>query len=372
VIVVAAALLFFQPPPGGPPRPALSASVRLEDWALMRSAAASVLGWRVGIPASAFGPVTFSEAAAKVDALGLAFIAGSDSQQFSKEIPKKLDYKLAPGEIEAVRDRLRSLNMRMPVYFASSCSAEVFKFAKSLGVETVICTSPAESMPAGVGAVVETVDALVAVKDRPAVLRLRDEKNMTKLVQEMYRSGAKPVFISVETTSPAALEALDRALQPVMALRVNEMSRTAAIRRPDRLPADERQKVEAALPQSAPAKPKKPRKLLVLDFNVAYGGHRSIPHANLALELMGKRTGAYEAVFSNDLDNLKYDKIKQIDAIYLNNTVGMIIVDPEVLGRPYTICERGRWARRKSRCQPRIDGLGGVWRDDRNEVGCSS
>src|SRR5688572_17493533 len=153
----------------------------------MRSAAASVLGLRVGIPATAFGQMTFSEAAAKVDALGLAFIAGSDSQQFSKEIPKKLDYKLAPGEIEAVRDRLRSLNMRMPIYFASSCGPEVFNFAKTLGVETVVCTSAAESMP-GVGAVVETVDALVALKDRPAVLRLRDEKNMTKLVQEMYRS----------------------------------------------------------------------------------------------------------------------------------------------------------------------------------------
>src|SRR5947207_13821046 len=50
---------------------------------------------------------------------------------------------------------------------------------------------------------------------------------------------------------------------------------------------------------------------LVLDLNIAYGGHRSIPAQNLALELMGKNTGAYEAVFSNDLDNLKSDKIRQ-------------------------------------------------------------
>jgi hypothetical protein len=45
---------------------------------------------------------------------------------------------------------------------------------------------------------------------------------------------------------------------------------------------------------------------------------------------MGAQTGAYEAIFSNDLDNLKYDKIKQFDAVFLNNTVGMIFVDPEV------------------------------------------
>jgi type 1 glutamine amidotransferase len=45
---------------------------------------------------------------------------------------------------------------------------------------------------------------------------------------------------------------------------------------------------------------------------------------------MGKNTGAYEAVFSNDLDNLKYDRIKQFDAVFLNNTVGMVFVDSEV------------------------------------------
>ncbi|HKE24917.1 MAG TPA: ThuA domain-containing protein, partial [Bryobacteraceae bacterium] len=49
-----------------------------------------------------------------------------------------------------------------------------------------------------------------------------------------------------------------------------------------------------------------------------------------ALESMGKQTGAYEAVFSNDLANLKYDKIKQFDAVYLNNTVGVLFPDPEV------------------------------------------
>jgi type 1 glutamine amidotransferase len=63
---------------------------------------------------------------------------------------------------------------------------------------------------------------------------------------------------------------------------------------------------------------------------VAYPGHRSIPAENYGLEEMGKRTGAYEAVFNNDLDNLKYDRIKQFDAVFLNNTVGMIFVDPAV------------------------------------------
>jgi len=88
--------------------------------------------------------------------------------------------------------------------------------------------------------------------------------------------------------------------------------------------------VFAAVPFEAPAKPKKTRKLLVLDLQVAYGGHGSIPAANLALELWGKKTGAFTPEFSNDLDNLKYLKIKDYDAVFLNNNVGQVFPDPEV------------------------------------------
>jgi type 1 glutamine amidotransferase len=85
------------------------------------------------------------------------------------------------------------------------------------------------------------------------------------------------------------------------------------------------------LPQQAVARPRKPRRLLVLDLCVGYSGHiASRFWVNYALETMGKRTGAYEAVFSNDLDNLKSGKINQFDAVYLNNTVGQIFADQEV------------------------------------------
>jgi type 1 glutamine amidotransferase len=69
-------------------------------------------------------------------------------------------------------------------------------------------------------------------------------------------------------------------------------------------------------------------------MNVGYGagnsGHASIPAANLVIELMAKKYGLYEPVFSNDLDNFKYDKIRQFDAVLLNNDVGIMFVDPEV------------------------------------------
>jgi type 1 glutamine amidotransferase len=59
-------------------------------------------------------------------------------------------------------------------------------------------------------------------------------------------------------------------------------------------------------------------------------GHAPIPHANYAFELMGRNTGAWQTVFSNDLDNLKYDRIRQFDAVMLNSTESDISADPAV------------------------------------------
>ena len=139
----------------------------------------------------------------------------------------------------------------------------------------------------------------------------------------------KPALLTVNAAEPS-LQSLERLIHPLMAEQVMKMSRSTAIRGPDRLSGEERTAIDAALPRKAQAQPKKPRKLLVLDINVAYPGHRSIPAENYGLEQMGKNTGAYEAVFSNDLDNLRYDNIKKFDAVFLNNTVGMVFVDPGV------------------------------------------
>jgi type 1 glutamine amidotransferase len=90
-----------------------------------------------------------------------------------------------------------------------------------------------------------------------------------------------------------------------------------------------RQRIDAAVPRQAVAKPRKSRRLLVTDIQM-YSGHSSIPHGNLLLELIGKYTGAFEPVFSNDLNLLKYPRIKEFDAVYLNNVCGMVHNDPEV------------------------------------------
>ena len=93
---------------------------------------------------------------------------------------------------------------------------------------------------------------------------------------------------------------------------------------------EERQKIEKAIPRKAPAAAAKGRKLLVIDLNIGRRGHLSIPHANLAVELMGRKTGAYEATFSSDRSMLRSKELRRFDAVFLNNTIGPIFGTPEL------------------------------------------
>jgi len=98
---------------------------------------------------------------------------------------------------------------------------------------------------------------------------------------------------------------------------------------------EERAKIEAALPAKAPATPRRPRKLLVFDrqgiYNgKQYGGHGSIPHANLAVQLMGEKTGAFTATLSSEPGTISAANLQQFDAVYLNNTVGDVFDTPEM------------------------------------------
>ena len=90
----------------------------------------------------------------------------------------------------------------------------------------------------------------------------------------------------------------------------------------------ERQRIEAAIPDRAFVPPGRHRELLIFDLNVGYGGHRSIPTANLAFKLMGSKTGAFETVISRDPSIFKPKNLRQFDAVFLNNTVGNLFEDP--------------------------------------------
>ena len=102
------------------------------------------------------------------------------------------------------------------------------------------------------------------------------------------------------------------------AIASNAISKMLPITTADRIPADERAKIDAAIPRQPLAKPRQARKLLIIDVCPAGGFyHTTVAHGNLMLQLIGKYTGAYEAVFDNNLENLRYPHIKQYDAVFL-------------------------------------------------------
>jgi type 1 glutamine amidotransferase len=80
-------------------------------------------------------------------------------------------------------------------------------------------------------------------------------------------------------------------------------------------------KIKKALPEKAPAKPKKIRKLLVFSKTNGFR-HGSIPVGAAAMALMGRQTGAFTVVHSEDDSMFEPDKLKEFDAVLMLNTTG--------------------------------------------------
>jgi len=253
----------------------------------------------------------------------------------------------------------------------TSALEEVDRLAEEFGINVALesRTDPRAAMRAiegrskrvGIGADlggwmqagVKPVDGLSVVKERLLLVKVTDRSALGPGGRDVplgsgagalagfflaaFRAGVRPLAITVQSTGGTDadmqknLDAFERVMWPAMADRVRHgiVSPAGQIRGPDRLKPEERQQIEAAVPRQAIVTPKKPRRMLVTDLQM-YSGHTTIPHGNLLLELMAKYTGAFEPVFSNDLNLLKYPKIKEFDAVYLNNVCGMVHNDPDV------------------------------------------
>ena len=345
-------------------------------------------GWRVGIPSTAIAGLTFSAALARADVLSVASVEAGSTQIAADEVPKPIDARLQTGERNAIVYRLKELNQQVLAYRVDDLGADpasrrrVFELAKAINAPLIV-TQPGTSGVSdlaqldtlaeelGVSVAIESrskpqglvdslqgrsrrlgvaadlgawmhegilpADGLAAVKDRLLLVRVSDRSALGDFFLAAYQAGLKPLSIVVESsgTSEADLRtnltAFERVMWPAMAERVRRMvaSEPGKIRGSDRLSAADRQAIEAAAPKQALVTPRKPRKLLVTDLQM-YSGHSTIPHGNWLLELIGKQTGAFEPVFSNDLELLKYPKIKEFDAVYLNNVCGMVHNDPAV------------------------------------------
>ena len=392
--------------------PVLPPSVSKRGTKQIGSSALNFLGFRVGFSASAFGPISFSEAAAKADALGTGFVEASSSQKVSPENPKNLDYNLSSSEIAAVKNRVDELRLHLVAYRTAipadeSSRRRLFTFAKAVDIETIVTSAAPADLPAldklagefgvnvafegsnsqnlvsslnglssRIGLNVDTAawakagikpaDGMKLVNDRLLGLSLADAATGTdQLLLELAKlnppsapppvtcgdcAGPKvpvrPLFITIAANA-AAIEAYEKAARPAEGYQIIQISKKTPISdghigpapsagspnlSDGGIPVLDRWMIRDASPRQALVAPKKARKLLILDLSPQGGFyHRTVPYANLALEFMAKNTGAFEAVFDNDLDNLKYPKIKEYDAVFLNSLVGSVFTDQDVI-----------------------------------------
>lgn len=86
-------------------------------------------------------------------------------------------------------------------------------------------------------------------------------------------------------------------------------------------------KMLAALPDAAPAKPQKPRKILVLGRAAGFV-HSSIPLAAKFVDAAGLKTKAWTTTITYDAADINAQNLKQYDLVFLDNTTGCFLDDP--------------------------------------------
>lgn len=87
------------------------------------------------------------------------------------------------------------------------------------------------------------------------------------------------------------------------------------------------QQMLAALPATAPATPKQPRRVLVLGRATGFV-HGTIPLATRTVEALGQRTGAWGSVITYNAADINAANLQQYDAIFLASTTGAFLDDP--------------------------------------------
>ena len=101
-------------------------------------------------------------------------------------------------------------------------------------------------------------------------------------------------------------------------------------------------KIKAALPKTAPVEPKQPRKVLLFSKTNGFR-HGSIPTGVTALAMLGKATGAYTSVHSEDEAMFEPATLKQFDMVVMVNTTGEIFKPqklPEDAAQKAAVLER--------------------------------
>jgi type 1 glutamine amidotransferase len=94
------------------------------------------------------------------------------------------------------------------------------------------------------------------------------------------------------------------------------MAQSSAATKPEEIT-----KITEAMPSKAPAGPRKARKVLVFTLTRGFA-HSSVAVAASAFQIMGQKTGAFEAVVSDDVAMFEPNSLRQFDAVIMDNTTG--------------------------------------------------
>ncbi len=128
-------------------------------------------------------------------------------------------------------------------------------------------------------------------------------------------------------STPLVNRALTLALLLTLALTPSFAHAQAKDKTPPKLSEKELKNVEQALPDSAAAKPKKDRRVLVFWRCEGFFHGHGIAVGNKAIELMGKKTGAYSVDITDDYSAFEKDNLAKYDAVILNNTTHLKLSD---------------------------------------------
>src|SRR4051812_43012448 len=130
---------------------AFAGTAHAQDWAQIRTGAASTVYFRVAIPMSAYPDLSLLEALDRIGPLRVPNIEATSAQKTGPNIPKPFGPGLTPEEIGAVRSVLR--NRKIAAYAVPAipteekAARELFQFANAFHVETIIPATTPQALP---------------------------------------------------------------------------------------------------------------------------------------------------------------------------------------------------------------------------------
>lgn len=200
----------------------------------------------------------------------------------------------------------------------ATLAATIFSTAIVAGTAAGMVGQPAPQPPGGGGR-----GSAVAA----GLFTAADANKDAALTREEFKAALDAWFSAADSTSAGSVTQAPLAAALVAAVAPTAPAgggRGAQNQTPN--PADV-EKMMAALPARAPAKPKQPRRVLVLARAAGFV-HSSIPLAARTVEELGKKTGAWSTTTTYDAADINEANLKQYDAIFLASTTGAFLDDP--------------------------------------------